>query len=348
MHLLPRPIRLGLVLGALSFGLLAFGGIAPAAVKCSPTSLDLGLVPQDKSVTAAFWIKNPGPRTVQLRLRSDALFEARLSNARVARGDSGSIIFSLKPRALVGRLWGTISLYTNDPALPRKDLRVTAEVVRAAPPAIEMLETSFDFGRIEQGAKVDHVFQFRNVGGRPLKILEVHPDCGCTVADFTQVVPPGAKGAIKVHFDSTGKNSYQYHKVSVSTDDPSNPQLMLEFRGDVAVLVSVDPLQIYLGRVHPDERLVRTLTISSTHDEVMRLNAVTIDGGSNPKSAQFIKVGAKTPLEGGRRWEVELIIGPGLPVGLLSAHAKFAVALKGVRVLQVPVIGNVVPDETKQ
>ncbi|GEN76848.1 DUF1573 domain-containing protein [Chryseobacterium hagamense] len=69
---------------------------------------------------------------------------------------------------------------------------------------IALSESSFDFGKVKKGDKVQHVYEVTNTGSNPLIISEVKPGCGCTVPDFTKdPIMPGKKGKITLHFDST-------------------------------------------------------------------------------------------------------------------------------------------------
>ena len=61
----------------------------------------------------------------------------------------------------------------------------------------------FQFGKLKQGQKVSHKFEFINVGKEDLKIVYVNPSCGCTVADWPKTpIGPGKKAIISVTFDS--------------------------------------------------------------------------------------------------------------------------------------------------
>lgn len=69
---------------------------------------------------------------------------------------------------------------------------------------IALAESSFDFGKIKKGDKVEHIYEVTNTGTNPLVISEVKPGCGCTAGDFTkEPILPGKKGKITLHFDSS-------------------------------------------------------------------------------------------------------------------------------------------------
>jgi len=45
----------------------------------------------------------------------------------------------------------------------------------AGTPSLQLMETNYDFGEVEEGAVVSHDFELRNTGSDPLEIIEVRP-----------------------------------------------------------------------------------------------------------------------------------------------------------------------------
>ena len=90
--------------------------------------------------------------------------------------------------------------------------------------AISFKEINHDFGKINQGAKVTHEFEFTNTGTAPLIISNASASCGCTVPEYSKApVAPGGRGIIKVVFDSAGKTGMQHKVISLTTN--ANPPL---------------------------------------------------------------------------------------------------------------------------
>ena len=74
-------------------------------------------------------------------------------------------------------------------------------------PVMTFTETEFDFGTIDQGTKVEHVFKFTNTGDAPLVIVDAKSSCGCTVPSYPkEAVAPGAEAELLVKFNGSGKN----------------------------------------------------------------------------------------------------------------------------------------------
>ena len=74
-------------------------------------------------------------------------------------------------------------------------------------PVITFEESQFDFGTIDKGTHVEHIFKFKNAGDAPLMIVNAKSSCGCTVPEWTKdAVAPGAEGQLLVKFDGSGQN----------------------------------------------------------------------------------------------------------------------------------------------
>lgn len=72
--------------------------------------------------------------------------------------------------------------------------------------SVVWLDSAKDFGKIQEGQKLEVSFRFRNTGNKPLVIERVQPSCGCTVAEQPkEPIPPGEEGQIKASFNSEGR-----------------------------------------------------------------------------------------------------------------------------------------------
>jgi len=74
--------------------------------------------------------------------------------------------------------------------------------------AVEWTDKEFDYGVVEQGEKVTHLYTFKNVGDEPLIISNAKGSCGCTVPQWPKdPVLPGESGEIKVQWRSSYRHS---------------------------------------------------------------------------------------------------------------------------------------------
>ena len=100
---------------------------------------------------------------------------------------------------------------------------------------ISVDEETFDFGTINDGDVVTHVFKITNTGSEPLVISNAKGSCGCTVPEWPRdAIAPGQHGEIKVTFNSSGKGapgegSNQHKRVTLTANtDPVNTYLSVK------------------------------------------------------------------------------------------------------------------------
>jgi hypothetical protein len=94
-------------------------------------------------------------------------------------------------------------------------------------PAIEIPEANFDFGTINQGDKVEHVFKFKNIGKNDLYVMHAQASCGCTIPEWTkEPVKPGANGEIKIIFNSAGKSGEVQKTVTLMTNTEAGSEII--------------------------------------------------------------------------------------------------------------------------
>ncbi|MEO9964589.1 MAG: DUF1573 domain-containing protein [Reichenbachiella sp.] len=102
-----------------------------------------------------------------------------------------------------------------------------AELPEPTPPGpfIEFAESSYDFGDIEQGDKVEYTFEFTNTGDAPIVISNVLTTCGCTASSWPrEPILPGASSKIEVTFNSAGKIGHQNKVVTIMSNATNNPE----------------------------------------------------------------------------------------------------------------------------
>ena len=99
--------------------------------------------------------------------------------------------------------------------------------------AIKFVSTEHDFGQVQEGEKVAHVFEVLNTGKADLLLQSVRPSCGCTTPRYDKKpIRPGKKGTIEVVFNTTGRPGKQRKTVLVVTNTEP-PNTVLIFSCDV-------------------------------------------------------------------------------------------------------------------
>ncbi|MFQ5454470.1 MAG: DUF1573 domain-containing protein [Candidatus Zixiibacteriota bacterium] len=76
-------------------------------------------------------------------------------------------------------------------------------------PKIAITETTFDFGKTVQHAKVNHTFWIKSTGDDTLVITKVVPGCGCTKAPLMDsVLAPGDSTSLDIIFSTKSYRGY--------------------------------------------------------------------------------------------------------------------------------------------
>ncbi len=84
---------------------------------------------------------------------------------------------------------------------------------------IEWIDSSRNYGNINEGQKLAISFRFKNSGTKPLIIESVQPACGCTVADYPKKpLAPGEEGEITGEFDSKDREGLQHKDLTVTSN----------------------------------------------------------------------------------------------------------------------------------
>ena len=131
-------------------------------------------------------------------------------------------------------------------------------------PVIRVDDPSHDFGEIEQDARVSHTFVIHNDGAGELVIQNIRSTCGCTVATPTlRQIPPGAISELRVTFNPANRSGNQRKRVTLTTNDPRNPDTSLEIRTHILVDVEFTPRRIIFREMARGETRQETIVIKN-------------------------------------------------------------------------------------
>lgn len=132
-----------------------------------------------------------------------------------------------------------MGLYTPARAQPRVDIPVTVH----------------DFGQVREDMALGYGFVIKNTGDRDLKILEVDPDCACTVADYDRVIPPGREGKIHLELKPFSVVHAFKKKTYVRFNDEDRTSVNLVLKGDAQKSIDIQPSHIVRLRGAPEQKL---------------------------------------------------------------------------------------------
>ena len=111
-----------------------------------------------------------------------------------------------------------------------KGLSATELQMLNKPTTVQVIDSMYDFGKVNEGELVQYNFRFRNTGKNPLVISNVSASCGCTVPEKPEKpIQPGEIGFIKVTFNSERRPGEVNKSITISSNaDPEFYELYLK------------------------------------------------------------------------------------------------------------------------
>jgi hypothetical protein len=133
-------------------------------------------------------------------------------------------------------------------------------------PRLIVSERSIDLGRIIEGDMAQAIWTLQNQGDAELVIERTQAGCGCTVVQLDEDqkrIPPGESIALKAEFNSQGRRGEQSKPVTVYSNDPVEPELILTLRADVRWLIELRPSSgvVHLRSVRRGDESGQTLDV---------------------------------------------------------------------------------------
>lgn len=133
---------------------------------------------------------------------------------------------------------------------------------------------------------IEAVFPFINAGDRPVTILTVESECGCTTAELAKkTYAPGEGGEIKAVFIPGARVGRQEKIITVKTDAPGEA-VELRLQVEIPLVFEVNPRVVYWSRgeeplpkivflrINPDSKLQVQQVESDHPDMVSRWEAL--------------------------------------------------------------------------
>lgn len=234
------------------------------------------------------------------------------SSAKVRPGASGRTPMqrhTMADRVVKARPTAARNIATR-PAAARSATAKPATSQPAGPAAIEVDAAEHDFGQVQSGTKLNHSFKLTNAGKAEIKITNVKPTCGCTVAgDYPKTLAPGASGMFPFSLTAPSHAGPFSKGINITTSDQAKPNLTLTLKGTMRPQILVQPPNIYLGSVFGTQSKTQVVAISNNTDKPLK---VVLDPLSSGKGWTFDLV-EKTP---GQKYELTASFNPkDLPPG---------------------------------
>ena len=122
-----------------------------------------------------------------------------------------------------------------------------------AQPKAVLSETAHDFGQVREDMSLTHTFVVKNPGTQDLQILEVDPDCACTVANYDRVIPPGGTGKISLELKPFSVVHAFKKRTYIRFNAPDQSSVWLVLSGQAQRSIEIEPSHIVRFRGNPRE-----------------------------------------------------------------------------------------------
>lgn len=230
-----------LIISFLLFSSIAFAQLLQPKLVLQQTSFDFGDIKQGEKVSHIFVLSNSGGDLLKISdvRASCGCTAAAPEKNELAPGESTNLLVTFNSAGRMGKQSKTVRIYSNDLENPEMLLSIAGNVVSASTsttgvPTIYFGETQHDFGKVNEGDKVDYTFSFANKGSSVLTIKDIKTSCGCTAALLSQDnLNPGQEGTLKVELDTKNRSGKMSRTITISSNDPKDPAKILTIYAEI-------------------------------------------------------------------------------------------------------------------
>jgi hypothetical protein len=155
------------------------------------------------------------------------------------------LVYDGAARKDFGTVIDNFSIITDEEKDNVKDMKIQATIKEYFPPMtadelakapqLTIQESTYDFGTISMGQKVERSFTLSNTGKSPLNIRTTKSTCSCTIESLSKKdLKPGESVVMKVVFDSSDRRGTQQKSINIYSNDPQKPAQRVVLKGKVA------------------------------------------------------------------------------------------------------------------
>lgn len=216
-------------------------------------------------------------------------------------------------------------------------------------------ETTFNFDKMETGAKARHAFPIRNDGKAPLTVEFLSHTCKCTKVELNgnEVEPgdlitiqPGDKGEALLEWAGVAAGPFR-HGARFETNDPAHAELELNVEGEIVASTTLRPSLLSFGTVQIGQpATAEALVVAFLEPEVKILSHEVVDA----KLAEHVKIAvepvAQDELPEGAEAAVRIVatFEPGSTLGPFAGAVNLRTNLERAANLVLPIHGTVKGD----
>jgi hypothetical protein len=182
-----------------------------------------------------------------------------------------------------------------EPVSPKPEAVKPKADANAPGPEIRFDKMVHDFGNVGPGTANVCEFGFKNVGEALLKIIDVKPDCGCTLFTLEKKeYEPGESGTLKIKYHATTQPGVVTRRVPVISNDKAKPEITLTLKATVVARVDYQPKTLNLLLKDEDKALPQ-VTLTSVDGKPFSVtsvkstaNAISADFDASVEATKFV------------------------------------------------------------
>jgi hypothetical protein len=175
-----------------------------------------------------------------------------------------------------------------EPEKPKAD-------ANAPGPEIRFDKMVHDFGDVGPGTANICEFGFKNVGEALLKIIDVKPDCGCTIFTLDKKeYEPGESGVLKIKFHAPIPAGATTKRIAVTSNAKAAPIVTLTLKATVVARVEHQPKTLNL-LLKDEDTVLPKVTLTSIDGRPFSVtsvkstaNAISADFDASVEATKFV------------------------------------------------------------
>jgi Protein of unknown function (DUF1573) len=186
---------------------------------------------------------------------------------------------------------------------------------------------AFDFGKIVQGATIEHKFVLRNEGTSPLKIEELRMTTPLRISRIPAEIGPGKEDVLDFSLDTSALQGPFAGTILLTLNDPSMPYAELSLEAQIVGSVEVSPMAaIFVAGMRGQSKQASVEIVN--HEP----QALSIQSVEHPTQRFTTKLAV---LEPGQRYRLSLLLNPQGPPGREAATILVRTSSKAAPVLRI-------------
>lgn len=202
------------------------------------TEFDFGTIIEGTIVSHDFFIINEGDSDLEINDvgASCGCTVARPAEDKLEPGESTVLKVTFNSANKKGNRKNFVTIRSNDPNNKQYRVVTTANVLSRDEqpdeiknaPMVYLSKLNHDFGTVKEGSVLELDVLVKNLGKSDLQIERVKSSCGCTAALMSEeTIKAGNFGSLHIELDTSNISGKRTRTVSVSTNDPINPRLVI-------------------------------------------------------------------------------------------------------------------------